>query len=255
MTIEPIRIQERFRGPPRSGNGGYVTGVVAARLGQGRFDLPEAGAIEVTLRAPVPLDRDLAVEASEAGLKLIDGETLIAEATRTTLHLEVPTPAPWDEVLAARAHSPCLATGMHPWLKEVRLGAHPICFCCGAELAPDEGLHVYAAPVPTHRQVAAAWSCPPTFAAASGELPPEIVCTALDCPGQFAWLAEGTQTGMLGRLTARIERPLFAAEPYRVIGWTLGREGRKHYAGTAIYDQAGVLHAYAKAVWIGVRVP
>jgi hypothetical protein len=253
MTSETICIQERFRGPPQSGNGGYVHGVLAGVLARGRFDLPDAGAVEVTLRAPVPLDRELAVQESEQGLRVLDGESLIAEASLTTLRLEVPPPAPWDEVLAARDRSPCLRSGMHPTLGEVRLGAHPICFCCGAELAPDQGLHVYAAPLPVHRQVAAAWTCGTEFALANGELPAEIVCTALDCPGQFAWLAEGAQTGMLGRLTARIERPLRAGEPYRVIGWTMGREGRKYNAGTAIYDRTGLLHAYAKAIWIGRR--
>jgi hypothetical protein len=35
----------------------------------------------------------------------------------------------------------------------------------------------------------------------------------------------------------------------------MGGEGRKAYAGTAIFDAAGTLYAYAKATWIWIDVP
>ena len=46
-----VMIPRRFNGPPDSGNGGYSCGVVAALL--------DAPAVEVTLRAPPPLEREL----------------------------------------------------------------------------------------------------------------------------------------------------------------------------------------------------
>jgi hypothetical protein len=49
----------------------------------------------------------------------------------------------------------------------------------------------------------------------------------------------------------RILRAPRAAEPCVVIGWTMGSEGRKYYAGTALFDAQRQLCAYAKAVWIG----
>jgi hypothetical protein len=176
---------------------------------------------------------------------------LIAEAALVPLTLEIPQPASFEEALAVRARSPALKVGLHPWLGQQRTGFHPICFCCGAELAPDQGLHVYAAEVAARNQVAAAWTCHAAFAAADGSLPPEVICAALDCPGQFAWLAAGTRTGLLGRLTMRVQRSVRTGERCVVIGWTIGHEGRKHFAGTALFDAQGALCAYAKAVWIG----
>jgi hypothetical protein len=251
MSETTIVIPDRFRGPPQSGNGGYVCGVMAGLLTGGRFDLPDGRAAEVTLRAPVPLDREIAVRRGADTLAAHCGETLIAEAALATLEVTVPAPASWEQALAVREQSPSLKVGMHAWLKQERKGFHPICFCCGAELAPDQGLHVYAAAVPERSQVAAAWTPHPTFGDADGYLAPEVICAALDCPGQFAWLAAGTRTGLLGRLTSRVERRVRAGEPHVVIGWTMGNEGRKFYAGTALFNARGELCAYAKAVWIG----
>ena len=228
-----------------------MCGVFGGLLTGGRFDLPDAAAAEVTLRAPVPLDQAIAVRHEGAKLVAHVGETLIAEASLATLRIDVPEPPSYEDALRVRERSPSLKRGMHPWLKQERLGFHPICFCCGAELAKDQGLHVYASKLEDRGEVAAAWICDPAFADAEGFVPPEIVCAALDCPGQFAWLVAGTRTGLLGRLTARVEHPVRAGEPCVVIGWTMGNEGRKHYAGTAVFDASNTLCAYAKAVWIG----
>ena len=44
--MQTLTIPRRFRGPPNSGNGGYVCGMLVRQI---------AGAAEVTLRAPPPL--------------------------------------------------------------------------------------------------------------------------------------------------------------------------------------------------------
>jgi len=248
MREVTFSIPEKFRGPPKSANGGYATGAFG-KLVSGGFT--PGRAVEVTLRAPVPLDRELSVDSHDSGIRVRDGETLIAEAQPAEFELEVPEAASYERALEVRESSAALKVGTHVWLGGERVGFHPICFCCGAELSPDLGLRVFAAPVLGLSQVAAAWTCEPAFAAEGGELPPEIVCTALDCPGQFAWLAERTRTGLLGRLTVRIDRPVRAGERCVVIGWTIGNEGRKYYAGTALFDAQGRLCASAKAVWIG----
>ena len=62
----------------------------------------------------------------------------------------------------------------------------------------------------------------------------------------------GLGFALLGRMTPRIDQPVRAGERCVVIGWTMGQEGRKHYAGTALFDAQGRLCAYAKAVWIGI---
>jgi len=250
MSDNTILIAAKFRGPPNSGNGGYVSGVFADALTQGVHNLANHGAVEVTLRAPIPLDQPLTTHREGESLVVRQGEVLIAEAAVKTLQIDVPTPATWDEAFAVREQSYSFPVGINSLFKTPRRGVHPICFCCGAELAPTEGAHVYAAPLKDNQQVAAAW-IPDASLATNRVVRPEMIWTALDCPGQMAWRAEGTQTGMLGRLTARIEKPVHAGEHCVVIGWTMGNEGKKYFAGTALFNSANELCAYAKAVWIG----
>jgi hypothetical protein len=224
--------------------------MVADSLTRGVHNLPNHGAVEVTLRAPIPLDQLLTTHGNGESLLVRHGDTLIAEATITNLQLAMPEPATWHEALAVREQSYSLPMGINSLFKVPMRGVHPICFCCGTEVAPNEGAHVYSAPLPKKHQVAAAWIPDPSLAT-DGVVRPEMIWTALDCPGQMAWRAEGTQTGMLGRITARIEKPVHASERCVVIGWTMGNEGKKFFAGTALFNSRNELCAYAKAVWIG----
>jgi hypothetical protein len=96
--VTTVIVPSRFNGPPASGQGGYSSGVLAAHL---------AGPAAVSLRRPIPLDRELEVRvekrsaesgdqegkdvASEVVARAFDaGGELVAEA--------VPAPplAPWD---------------------------------------------------------------------------------------------------------------------------------------------------------------
>jgi hypothetical protein len=247
-----LTIEAQFRGPPESGNGGYVAGAVAERL-EAPNSADVDAAIEVTLRAPIPLDQSMTVFAPGSDqLQVVLGETLIAEARQTQLTLEVPTPPGYEAALAARDQSPSFLEGINPLLPEGR-GFHPICFCCGTDIAADAGLHVYAAPVPGFEGVAAAWRPHESFADEAGFLPEPIIWAALDCPGQFAYLAAGIRTGMLGRMTGRVLKPVAADQDMVVIGWCLDVERSKHFAGTALFDGSGELCAYSKQVWIGRR--
>jgi len=243
---EVVVVQEKFRGPPTSGNGGYVSGLFAERLAGGA---PRTAA-EVTLRSPVPLDQPLAVVRHAEGLRVVHAEQLIAEVRRAELELNVPTPPSFEEALAAQSRSLALRVGKHVILPGERIGVHPLCFCCGAELARDAGLHVYSAAVPGYDLVAAAWQAPAAFADEAGFMPAAMIGTALDCPGEFAWYEKGLQFALLGRMTLRIDRAVRAGERCVVIGWTIAEEGRKRFAGTALFDGEGQLCASAKAVWI-----
>lgn len=55
LVEDTITIADRFRGPPKSENGGYVAGLAASLL---NTDSP----VEVTLRSPIPLDSPLTVQ-------------------------------------------------------------------------------------------------------------------------------------------------------------------------------------------------
>ncbi len=249
---ESIIIPARFRGPPESGNGGYVAGVIAECFPKQPAATADS-AIEVTLRAPIPLDRAMTtLRPDDDSLQLILGETLIAEASRTELALEVPEPPSFAAALAAQPESPSFFEHINPLLPK-GTGFHPICFCCGADVEDDEGLHVYAAPVEGFDGVAAAWQPSTVFADEAGYLPERILWAALDCPGQFAYLAAGIRTGMLGRMTGRILKPVPLAQELTVIGWRIEVERVKHFAGTALFDETGDLCGYSKQVWIGRR--
>ncbi len=242
-------IPARFRGPPNSGNGGYVAGALAEQI-----PLTPGGpanAVEVTLRAPIPLDTPMTVTCrDENRVELQLGEQLIAEAQPVELQPDVPTPPAFAAVLAERARSPSLQPRLNSLIPG-GLGFHPVCACCGADVPEGEGLRVFAAPVPGFDGAAAAWRPHPGFADPEGNLPARLVWTALDCPGQFAYLAGGIRTGLLGRMAARLLQPAPVDANYLVIGWRIGVERRKHFAGTALFDEDGTLYAFSRQTWIG----
>lgn len=240
---DTISIADRFRGPPQSGNGGYVAGVAASLLNTDT-------SVEVTLRSPIPLNSPLAVHRQSDITTIKHGETLIAEVREAELDLAIPEPPDWQSTSAAQLNSPSLQHRINPLIPK-GTGFHPVCFCCGAD--HEDGLQVYAAPVPGTEQVAAIWQSKTEWAESDGFLPDSFLWTALDCPGQFAFMAADIITGMLGRITGEVKRHAKAGQEYLVTGWRIGIEGKKHYAGTAIFDRDKNLLAAAKSVWIGTR--
>jgi hypothetical protein len=208
-------IDSRFRGPRASGNGGYTCGLVAAFVGN---------PADVTLRLPPPLERPLRFD----GERLWDGEELVAEAQPADVELDVPARVPFEE--AERAAVPDLDSPF------------PECFVCGHERA--DGLRIFAGPVAGRDVVAAPW------VPAADLTAPEFVWAALDCPGAYATGVPGRGTVVLGRLAARVERVPRAGERCVVIGWSLGDDGRKHRAGTALFGEDGSVLGVGSALWI-----
>jgi len=248
--LDTLTIPHRFRGPPASGNGGYVAGAIAEQFPAAALRAPDA-AVQVTLRAPIPLDTPMRLACSDENhLTMTLGDQLIAEAQPATLDLSVPEPPSFEAALAARENSPSFTPGLNSLIPG-GTGFHPVCACCGADVPEAVGLWVFAAPVPGFQGAAAAWHPHPALADDAGLLPERLVWTALDCPGQFAWLSTGIRTGMLGRMTARVLRPVPAGADYVVIGWPIDVERRKHFAGTALFDADGTLCALAHQTWIG----
>ncbi len=232
-----VTIPTRFRGPPQSGNGGYVCGVLAGFV--------EAGSAEVTLRLPPPLERALEVEAAPEGTASLRGDgDLVAEARPAgPLELLVPEPVPLEEAFAARRSSPL--HHQHPF---------PGCFVCGPERDPGDGLGITPGPV-GEGLVAAPWEVDDSLPVAGGEVAPEIVWAALDCPGGISAILDPGFDGVwvLGRLTAEIEGRVRPGDTCLAIGWGIGREGRKYEAGSAIYSEEGEVLARAKATWIELK--
>jgi len=223
-----IVVGARFNGPPGSGNGGYTCGLLAAAVG-----VPVA---EVTLRRPPPLDVPLRVEGGEA----YDGEHLVAAATEAAVAVEPPPFPGYDAARAAESGYAGLRD--HPF---------PTCFVCGPQRG--DGLGLYPGPV-GHDVVAATWTPPADLADGDGTVRSEFVWAALDCPGAWALLQTDEAPIVLGRLAVAIHAPVTSGRPHVVTGWRLApREGRKHYAGTAVHDAAGTLLATARATWVGLQ--
>lgn len=228
--MESIEIARRFRGPERSGNGGYSCGRIA--------ELVEAPTVEVTLRLPPPIDTPLAVERDGAEVRILDGDRLVAEARPADLDLELAEPVSYADaarLAAARPDEPD-----HPF---------PGCFTCGPGRVEGDALRLRTAPLGDGR-VVAPWRPVEQLAGDPGPLPPELVWAALDCPGAFA-VDPGFERGVsvLGRLTGFVAETPSAGDECVVVAWPLGAEGRRQFAGTALYRGAQPL-AYAKAVWV-----
>ncbi|MBK7952040.1 MAG: hypothetical protein IPK00_25650 [Deltaproteobacteria bacterium] len=250
---EWITIEERFCGPPRSGNGGYVCGRVAAGLVGAAAGL--GADVVVRLKAPPPIGRPLGLETTESGARLVDGETVIAEAKRGALELAVPPAPSFDE--AERASTRYLGFDEHNF---------PTCFVCGPARAPGDGLRIFpgalaAAPAKAGEgvaaescaQLAATWTPDASLADDAGRVRPEFLWAALDCPGAFTRypLPAGVAL-VLGELAVSIgDRPR-AGESCVLTAWSLGDEGRRRQAGTALFDRDGRLLAKARAVWVEV---
>jgi hypothetical protein len=228
-----ITIPHRCSGPPDSGNGGYVCGLVGVALG---------GTAEVTLKSPPPLERplELAVDA-EGVARLSDGDRLIAEGRRATLALDVPAPPSWEEAEAAATRYPW-RTG-HPF---------PTCLTCGPDNA--EGLFIFPAPVEGRTIVAAPYTPRRADGDARGELHGEFLWAALDCPTYHGYRAQVGHdvVSLLGRMACEIVAPVKTGERCVVIGWGAGQEGRKLYGASALFVD-GELRARARATWIKLK--
>lgn len=227
-----VVIDRRFCGPPTSGNGGYCAGLLAERI---------AGAVEVTLRVPPPLAQPLQLEHQPGSAVLRNGERVIADARSTRLQLDPPR-AP--SFAAAQACVPRYAG----WQKHV----FPRCFVCGTERAPGDGLRIFPGATDDLQAVAAPFVPDPTLTdPETGHLRLAHAWAALDCPGYFASAAG--EEAVLGRMSAELKRLPSIGEHCVVMGWALGRDGRKISAATALYDAGGNLLGCAQQTWISLK--
>jgi hypothetical protein len=219
-----ITFAHRFRGPLTSANGGYACGRLAAFV-----DAPE---VEVTLRLPPPLERPLTVERDGDTARLLDGGALVAEARPASLDIEAPAPVSVELADAAREHH------VRDWTPDFRE-----CYVCGVR---DDGLEIRVGLVAGREPLHAS----PLVLEESA---PEIVWAAIDCPGAFAVAGEGRGDVVLGRMAARVDRVPAAGEQCVVTSWPITVDGRKHFAGTALFAADGELLALARQTWIAPK--
>lgn len=231
-TTHAAQVASRFCGPPGSGNGGYTVGMIGKRL---------QNDVEVTLKRPIPVNETMQVVADPAGVAaLLHADTEIASARVVEIDLDIPDAISFSEAAAARAHYPGFKD--HPF---------PNCYVCGTNRCCGDGMCLFTGVI-GEGLVASSWVPTAEFVGDEGIVEPEFICAALDCPGAWALIARYGIEGpfVLGRMTYRLEQPIYAGERYIVQGWALGREGRKSFCGTAVYDAGGSVCAAAAATWI-----
>ena len=226
-----IEIPGRFCGPINSANGGYTCGILANAI---------EGPAEVTLRHPPPINRPLEIRQTAENLfVLYDQSKVIAEAKPSELELVPPG-------------TPDIVTAELSNVKEEDITDHyfPECFVCGPKRRPGDGLRIFPGPVEGADYLAAIWIPDNSLADEKGYIRNEIIWSALDCPSGWAIIFEKMRYIMLGRLEAEIYPRVKPDNKFIVIGWKLSEEGRKIYAGTAIFSAEGQLCAKGKATWI-----
>ena len=236
-------IPARFRGPARSGNGGYTAGSLAGLV-------PAAAGtptVEVTLRQPPPLDVAMSVATADAVTVLSHDGAPVAEAREVDVDLVTVEEVAPDVAAEAMAHYPGLRS--HPF---------PGCFACGPEREEGDGLQIFPGPVPGVDETVASLWVPHASLAESGDVLDGVervgvgtTWAALDCVGGWSEDLEGRPM-VLGRITARVDALPVVGEPHVVVGQRRGADGRKSFTASTLYDSDHRVVATAQHVWIAV---
>lgn len=249
QPVETLVVDSRFRGPARSGNGGYTAGALAGLAHEMTDGAWPATAVRLRLPPPLDVPMDVALDGDTV-VATYDGQ-VVAQASAGADPVAV-APVPRDVARAAEETYPGLVT--HPF---------PTCFSCGPGREPGDGLRIFpgrVADLDGRSRVAATWTPHPSLAAVAADDHSEepglrtglpVVWAALDCAG--AWAADvGERPMVLGSMTARVDHLPLVGEPHVVVGHDRGRDGRKNFTATSVYDASGGLVAAAEQVWFTV---
>jgi hypothetical protein len=230
VIVETFSIERRFRGPAQSGNGGYVCGRIARHV---------PGTATVRLAIPPPLETPLEVDVTDGVVRLMSGTTLVGEGRAAELDIDVPAPVSLAAATESSKHYHGFDT--HTF---------PSCFVCGPQREPGDGLRIFAGQVSGREVVAAPWVVDASLGSPTAN---EFLWAALDCPGGFAlWSPREGTTVVLGQLTGSIRGQVRPGDKCVAMGWPLQVEGRKRFAGSAVFSASGELVALGRAIWIEV---
>ena len=234
-----FRIGRRFQGPTGSGQGGWTAYRFAERIGRD---------VEVSLRAPVPLDTDLFVAPDPAADRWVlgpdrDGGAVVMTGVPAA-PIDVETePVTLDAARRAREGFGHLGS-THPV---------PYCFSCGLR---HDSMRVHAAPLDRDR-FATDWTAPGWAAAADGNVDHGVVWAALDCAS--AWYvcqSRGERVAYTVRYSAEVSRPIRAGATYALVSWPgdapADWDGRKRHAAAAAFADDGTLVARSVSLWVSV---
>lgn len=238
QDVTSLSFGRRFRGFESGALGGYAAGAVVA----GRID----GPAEVNLRSLPPMGRELKLseQGDDAGLALLDGETLVLDAKPAPFELEIPPPPGVTEAEEAE----------HRLIHDELGHLYPSCFTCGPDRAPGDGLRLFMGRTSADADLlASAWTPDPLLAESGDAIPTEMVWAALDCPSIWA-VGEFPEGGFNVLARQRVESlaPVPVGEPSIVTAWPIEHDGRKHLTGVAIHDADGRLLARGESLLVEV---
>jgi hypothetical protein len=234
MSTHSITVSTRFTGPPRSANGGYISGRLAEYVDGGT-------PVTVTLKSPPPLETELSVDELDGVVQLRNGDTLVAEAVAGDFAHDLV--APLDAKTAESAWSAYPGLTDHPF---------PTCFTCGTDRTTGDGLRLTPGLVAPGR-TACVWVPHPSLASdEGGEIAdPAFAWAALDCPG--GWTSDLLARPLvLGRMTAQCDEQPLIGQPHVVVGRLIQEVGRKTLTATTLYDNDGRVLGRAEHVWIAI---
>ncbi|MGX1811221.1 hypothetical protein ACWIGI_36335 [Nocardia sp. NPDC055321] len=212
-----LYVPARFNGPPDSGNGGYVAGLLA--------ETRDEDVVTVVLRNPPPLETPLRVADGE----LFDGDNLIARSSAGAFERAVPQPV-----------SPATAAAASGEVNDSEIFGR--CFVCGS--LRTDGLRIEAGPV-GDGVVAAPWT--PDGTVPIGQ---PLLWAAMDCPGGWTVPELFERPAVLGSMTAAVLDYPAPGEPCVVIGALHAEDGRKVRTATALYGSDNRLLSRSEQVWI-----
>lgn len=233
-----IAIDSRFNGPPGSANGGYACGVAARALTDGPAD--------VRLRRPPPLGVAMDLVETDAGVELRHDGQVVASAIEWDGVIELPAPPSRSSLDGA----------VHDFDLDGYARGHPFdrCFTCGPARTEGDGLRIFPGAIKDSRMVAWRWTPSPSTAGDDGLVEPLVLWAALDCPSGLCWInaPDGMSSGpaVLGRLAVRIDRRPEVGEALVVGGWQTGADGRKLFAGSAVWAADDEVLASGAATWV-----
>jgi hypothetical protein len=233
VTASTVVVDERFRGPKDSGNGGYVCGLVAAVAGN---------PAEVRLRRPPPLARELAVRRDGDAVLLLDGDDVVAEG-RPLDRLDIDVPPPVLHASAAEAARPY---PVHPF---------PECFVCGPNRASGDGLRVFAGAVAGREGIFASPWIPDDSLVdpddADGAVRNEFTWAALDCPTSApVFPLPPDRAIVLGTLAVHLRGRPRVGYRYVVMSWLESSTEKVRTGCAAVLGETGDVIAASRGSWV-----
>lgn len=229
-------INQRFCGPPNSGNGGYSCGLLGKNI---------RGPAQVRLQSPPPLDTPLTISQESGDWLLKHENELVGIAKPAQLDWVPPSPP-----TLAQARQ-----GKNTFAGHSELNMFRGCFVCGPARDASDGLQIFTGNIEGTELVACDWQPTTDLLDDQGNTKAEFVWSALDCPGYFALNIplDSGKVFLLGQMTACIDKPVPGNQPLIIYAWKQFIDGRKHYSAAAIATAEGEVLARAEHLWIELK--